>query len=178
MLSKLPQIAKVGIELASMQANKKAGRNQPILILIGQRTEEKQRKRKIGKDFQARCPVTDADSKHSIDQTPMLGKSILSFSYLEMEKDFKQVARGTSPLFLNQPSRTTSWSGSHAMYFTPVQRNMYTGAKAQTYKRHSLYYIYDFCRCLKPLKRFNGHDRLKITAISRIGFEPINLRYL
>lgn len=108
MLSKLPQIAKVGIELASKQANKKAGRNQPILILIGQRTEEKQRKRKIGKDFQARCPVTDADSKHSIDQTPMLGKSILSFSYLEMEKDFKQVARGTSPLFLNQPSRTTS----------------------------------------------------------------------
>ena len=89
MLSKLPQIAKVGIELASKQANKKAGRNQPILILIGQRTEEKQRKRKIGKDFQARCPVTDADSKHSIDQTPMLGKSILSFSYLEMEKDFK-----------------------------------------------------------------------------------------
>jgi hypothetical protein len=32
-------------------------------------------------------------------------------------------------------------------------------------------------RCLKPLKRFNGHDQLKITAISRIGFEPINLRY-
>lgn len=34
------------------------------------------------------------------------------------------------PFFLNQLSRTTSWSGSHAMYFTPVQRNMYTGAKA------------------------------------------------
>jgi hypothetical protein len=44
MLSKLPQIAKVGIELASKQANKKAGRKKPRLILIGQRTEEKQRK--------------------------------------------------------------------------------------------------------------------------------------
>ncbi|KAK8491934.1 hypothetical protein V6N11_014058 [Hibiscus sabdariffa] len=64
-----------------------------------------------GTKYQARCPVTDADSKHSIDQTPMLGKSLLSFSYLEMEKDFKQVARGTSPtcpFFLNLISRTTS----------------------------------------------------------------------
>lgn len=88
-------------------------------------------------ELQARCSVTDADSKHSIDQTPMLGKSLLSFSYLDMEKDFKQVARGTSPTcpaFLNLLSRTTSWSGSHAMYLTPsgrkrgeVQRNMSTG---------------------------------------------------
>lgn len=38
-------------------------------------------------------------------------KSLLSFSYLDMEKDFKQVARGTSPTFpafLNFLSRTTS----------------------------------------------------------------------
>ena len=61
----------------------------------------------MGTELQARCSVTDADSKHSIDQRPMLGKYLLSFSYLDMEKDFKQVARGTSPTcpaFLNLPS--------------------------------------------------------------------------
>ncbi len=98
MLSKLPQIAKVGIKLASKQANKKAEETD---------TDSNGAKNR-GKAKKARCPVTDADNKHSIDQTPMLGKSLLSFYYLEMEKYFKQVARGTSAFFLNQLSRTTS----------------------------------------------------------------------
>lgn len=42
-----------------------------------------------GTELQARCPVRDADSTHSIDQKPMLGKS---FSYLDMEKDFIEVS--------------------------------------------------------------------------------------
>lgn len=80
----------------------------------------------LGTELQARCPVTDADSKHSIDQRPMLGKFLLSFSYLDIKRlQTSKVARGTSPTcpaFLNLLSRTTSWSGSHAMYFTPSGR--------------------------------------------------------
>lgn len=113
----MPQIAKVGIELASKQANKKASSSRKESTdTDSDRAKDRGKAKKakdlvLGTEFQARCPVTDADSKHSIDQTPMLGKSLLSFSYLEMEKDFKQVARGTSPtcpFFLNLISRTTS----------------------------------------------------------------------
>jgi hypothetical protein len=102
---------------ASKQANKKASSSRKESTdTDSDRAKDRGKAKKakylvLGTEFQARCPVTDADSKHSIDQTPMLGKSLLSFSYLEMEKDFKQVARGTSPtcpFFLNLISRTTS----------------------------------------------------------------------
>lgn len=68
----------------------------------------------------------------------MLGKSLLSFSYLEMEKDFKQVARGTSPtcpffsiLYLGlRHDRAATQCISLLAVGREVQRNMYTGAKA------------------------------------------------
>jgi hypothetical protein len=59
MLSILPQIAKVGIELASKQASRKE-----------ETDTDSDRAKDRGKAKKARCPLTDADNKHSIDQTP------------------------------------------------------------------------------------------------------------
>ncbi|PPS17032.1 hypothetical protein GOBAR_AA03550 [Gossypium barbadense] len=132
------------IPSASKQANKKASSSRKESTNTDSDRAKDRGKAKKAKDlvrgtlFKARCPVTDADSKHSIDQTTMLGKSLLSFSYLEMEKDFKQVARGTSPtcpffsiLYLKlRHDRAATQCISLLAVGREVQRNMYTGTKA------------------------------------------------
>ncbi|KAL4585986.1 hypothetical protein LXL04_010614 [Taraxacum kok-saghyz] len=100
----------IPFKLARLNAFEIASNSQGRYRACQQASEQKSRKEETytysdrakdrGKAKKARCP---ADNKHSIDQTPMLGKSLLS-----PEKYFKQVARGTPPFFLNQLSRTTS----------------------------------------------------------------------
>lgn len=78
----------IPFKLARLNAFEIASNSQGRYRACQQASEQKSRKEETdtdsdrakdrGKAKKARCPVTDADNKHSIDQTPMLGKSLLS----------------------------------------------------------------------------------------------------